>query len=128
MRTFSLLLLLCAGCASQPTPTANKMPVRERLVASVDGIVRPYPTAQPPPAIVTRPLYLTWENHNAPENLPYLVTDFWSTTNLLQSFRFKFRVPQFTNSVLMPTTNRMEFFICRFLDTRTGDVSEWNVK
>lgn len=116
------LALVAAGCAT------DRAPVR---TVNVPRIVNPMPrtavasaaAAAPQPM---KPITLAWDNPN-PSAWP-LVTEFHSTTDLLQPFRFKCNVPPGVYTLTLQPTNAAEYFICRFVDPLTGEVSGWNVK
>lgn len=116
-----ILILLCAGCTTQrPTPVVNVprmvAPLPKATVASA-AAVAPQPV---------KPLTLAWNNPN-PAGWP-LVTEIHSTTDLRQPFALKAEVPPGVLTYTLQPTAACEFFICRFRDPATGEVSTWNVK
>lgn len=77
-----------------------------------------------------KPITLAWDNPNTPSLVPYLLTEFRSTTNLQVPFSFKAFVQAGLNSVTFANTNAAEFFICRFVQTNVTPwvYSDWNTK
>jgi len=73
-------------------------------------------------------IYLVWGNSNPTNDLPFIITDIWSTTNLSVPFQPRFRLPPYTNLMAIYTTNRMELFIARFAKTneQPWQWSEWS--
>ena len=142
-----LLTLCAAGCTTNRATvrSANKIAFAvlkadaKRRAASVTSSgevanVQPQPlisarqikgsaeAVAPQPKTIT----LAWDNPN-PSSWP-LLTEIHSTTDLRQPFALKAEVPPGVYTLTLEPTNRAEFFICRFVDPATGEVSPWNVK
>jgi hypothetical protein len=66
-----------------------------------------------------------WDNDNPIGDQPYLVTDVWATTNLMIPFAHKFYVGPMTNAFALVPDRQQEFYIIRFLQTNTGQFSDW---
>jgi len=123
MRWLLLLLIVC-GCASRQATLRSKM---------AEMVRTPIPAGGQSEALPVQPFWLIWDNHNDSETSKYIITDIWSTTNILTEFTHKLFVPQGTNRVMLMPTNYMDFFIARFAMTNVGEglpwvFSEWNIK
>jgi hypothetical protein len=133
LKPFAALLLafVVAGCASKPIPTSERPmqrtvnaitpPMPTTTVASGRSVVSPLPRTN---------ITLAWTNPNPPSDAKYMLTEFWSKTDLTQPFTFKCYVPAGLASVVFPKTNAAEFFACRFAQTNVTPwlLSDWNTK
>jgi hypothetical protein len=80
------------------------------------------------PEEAPKPLFLVWGNNNPTNDWPYLTTEIYSTTNLLQDFELWRVVPPLTYSTMFYANEQQRYFINRFRDVRNSLFSEWNVK
>ena len=134
LKPFAALLLACValvGCASKPIPTTQRPTQR-----TVNALTPPIPNTSAasgrsvaPPTIKTN-IALAWDNPNPPTEAKYMLTEFHSTTDISQPFKFKCYVAAGITNVTFKITNAAEFFICRFAQTNVTPwvVSDWNTK
>ncbi len=127
---FQLLLCGCVSRAKLATGAKVKTPPLPFIKNVQTAAVLKGSGVESSPALPSglKPITLTWDNPNDGGMTPFMLTDLWSTTNLLQAFTHKLFVPAFSNSVTLMPTNAAEFYICRFVLTNHGqlDYSEWN--
>lgn len=139
IRLATILLLLCAGCGSVPSSklqvpssAAAKSPLGQKLAALMPPAVesRAQGSAVAP---YVKTITLEWDNPNpdSPEwPLKYCLTEFHSTGDVMQPFKFKAYVSPLTNRVTFTKTNAQEFYICRFVWTNVTPwfATSWNTR
>jgi ABC-type molybdate transport system substrate-binding protein len=140
MTRLSLILLLLCGCAAPvkrvvqtpPLPmaatVAKSATVKESLQVQAAASEEHMDAPDWP-----KTFWLWWDyGSNASDMIPYLLTEIYSTTNLLQAFAHYTTVPAGTNSVQIMATNQSRFFIARFVLTNNVGLpwaySDWSRK
>ena len=132
-RLAAILLLMCAGCATERRNDNTSQQVQTKLAALMPPAVESRAQGSAVAPLYTNAITLEWDNPNSdsPEwPLKYCLTEFHSTSDVMQPFQFKAYVPPFTNQVTFTKTNDHEFFICRFVWTNVTPwfATSWNTR